>query len=209
MLSLVLALDLFASEKKQFFGELYLGASSLGDRSFSQTNFAPAGVNANMDTDLGYRIGGSIGYYLQDNLSIDLTFDYITNQANSRLSNGQVFNEGDYSSRVHFLNINYYFNEWKQGIKPFIGLGIGIIQEIDIDFEDNTGEQSFSDSGGIGYQFSLGIEYQVTPKWIAGIELNKISFSSPDFESENTSAEITDNDSYDPWTLNFTAKYLF
>lgn len=203
---LLFSLSSFADER--FYARIYGGASVLGNQDISQSGFRTAGVTGEMETSLGYRAGFSFGYNWSESFSSELTWDYITNSAETTFSDGSNYSRGDYSSRLHFLNTYYHFNS-SGNFRPYLGIGLGIIQEIDIDLEDSTGEQSFSDDGGLGYQLIVGTEYKINNNWGLNIELTNIGFSGPDFRSEGGNSVISDTEGYGPWNVNLGLKYSF
>lgn len=208
ILSLLCLVSLQVVGSEGFYARIYGGASVLGNQDLSQSGFRGAGVTGESQASLGYRAGFSVGHYWNKNISSELTWDYITNTTETTFSDGSTFSDGDYSSRLHFLNTYYHFNS-SGSWKPYVGAGIGIVEEVDVDFEDATGEQSFSDSGDLGYQIIIGGEYELKSNWAINIELTHIGFSGPSFEQESGSATINDDEGYSPWNINIGLKYSF
>lgn len=208
LMMMIYGLPLGIQADEKYYARVYLGASVLGNQDLAQTGFRGAGVTGEMETSLGYRAGFSFGYHWTDALSTEITWDYITNSGESSFSDGSNFSKGDYSSRLHFLNTYYHFRSTER-LRPYVGAGIGIVQEIDIDLEDSTGERSFSDDGGLGYQVIVGAEYRIDDKWGLNLELTNIGFSGPDFREEGGSAVINDSENYGPWNINLGLKYNF
>ena len=192
----------------RFFTRIYLGANILGDQDISQQGLKSNGVNGEVQTSLGFRTGFSLGYKWNSHFSSELTWDYLTNSAKTRFSDGSSYPNGDYSARLHFLNTYYHFKSLS-GLRPYVGFGAGIIQEIDIDLEDAAGEKSFSDEGGLGYQIILGAEYLINESWGIQLELANIGFSGPSFKQEGGTSTINDSEGYNPWNLNMALKYSF
>ncbi len=206
LIMFMLANSVLATER--FYSKIYLGASVLGNQEFSQSNFKPLGVKGEMETNLGYRAGFSIGWIWHNNFSSEITFDYVTNNAKTSFTDGSKFNGGDYSSRLHFINTYYHFNS-TNNFRPYVGLGIGMVEEIDIDLEDSNGEQSFSDNGDIGYQIIIGTDFKISEIWKLSCELANMSFAGPEFKQEGGSAIIFDDEGYEVWNLNIALKYEF
>jgi outer membrane protein W len=206
ILMAILSVSAFAEER--FYARVYGGASVLGNQDISQSGFRAAGVTGEMETSLGYRAGFSFGYNWNESFSTEITWDYITNSAETSFSDGSNYSKGDYSSRLHFLNSYYHFKT-SSNFRPYVGVGLGIIQEIDIDLENSSGEQSFSDDGGLGYQLIVGTEYKINNNWGLNFELTNIGFSGPDFRSEGGSSTITDTEGYGPWNVNVGLKFSF
>lgn len=199
------SMNAFANER--YYARIYGGASILGNQDISQTGFKATGVTGEMMGSLGYRAGFSFGFNWNKNFSSELTFDYITNSTKTTFTDGSNY-KGDYSSRLHFLNTYYHFNSSSK-FRPYVGVGLGFIEEIDIDLEDSSGEQSFSDDGEFGYQIIAGTDYKIKNNWDINIELANIGFSGPNFKKEGGTSVIHDNEGYEVWNVNLGLKYSF
>ncbi len=113
--------------------------------------------DAEYDTGVGY--SGSLGYRWDNGFALELEGIYRRNELDSLEVNGvNIADEGDFASLTVYLNALYHFetgNRWR----PYVGLGLGWVEEIDVDIDDGGAELGYDDSG-FGYQAMVGVEYE-------------------------------------------------
>ena len=161
-----------------------------------------------VDLDSGFLAGLGFGYRYNPSLSVELSWEYRTNDSETTLADGDLFDDGNYASNTFYLNGYYHFqteNRWT----PYLGLGLGWIQEIDIDLERGGTEQSYSGDGDIGLQAMLGLEYELNSNWKFNTELRYSRFSSIDLEGEDGATGRIDDLEYDPLTVGVGFSYYF
>jgi opacity protein-like surface antigen len=171
-----------------------LGSTSQGDGAFSP----------------GWLTGAALGYRFDDRWSADVEFTYRTNDIDELSASGAgglAAREGDFASAALMVNGRYHF-ESEGALRPFVGLGLGVIEEIDIDLELGGAENSYSDSG-FGIQAMLGLDYQFADSWSLSGELRY--FRAFDFEGtgEGLSAGGTARADYDHLGLLLGLTYRF
>jgi outer membrane protein W len=158
-----LSTNTLANDSGKWYGKLYGGASILGDQTIQQTGVAASGATGKNENDGGYTLGGAVGYHYTNNLSVELAWDYTTNDAATRFSDGTNFNDGDFASSIFFLNGRYTLDPVMQTkFRPYVGLGIGYVEEIDMDLKVNGVENSYSQDGALAYQLMAGVSYGLT-----------------------------------------------
>ncbi|WP_395373244.1 OmpW family protein [Marinicella sp. W31] len=184
-----------------------------GISQMSSTEGNSVGVGAQnglFDVDLssGFFAGLGVGYRYNANISAEFSWEYRSNDSETTLADGTLFSDGNYASSIFYMNGYYHFendNRWT----PYLGLGLGWIQEIDIDLEGMGPEQSYSGDGEIGFQAMFGLQYDLSENWTFNTELRYARFSSIDLEGEEAaSGRINDLD-YDPVTLGIGLSYYF
>lgn len=194
------------AEDGQFFVKPYFGFSSLSDTDGSVSGPGLANGNINVEVDDGYVTGLGFGYRYNANIASEVALEYRTNDVASKLSNGEAFDEGDYSSLTLYVN-GYYFFDANSAWTPYLGAGIGWVEEIDIDLERGGFEQSLS-GDETAFQVMAGVAYQISDAWNLNAELRYSSVSGVDVDGEDFDAEITGLD-YDPLTLQVGFSYSF
>ena len=118
-----------------------------------------------------------------------------------------LLTNGNYASNIFFINGHYHFNghgDWQ----PYVGAGLGWIQEIDIDLEQNGVETSLSGDGDIGYQLFAGADYKLDEQWSMGFELRYGSTTGIDLKGEGNNGRYRDLD-YQPTTLQIGLTYRY
>lgn len=160
--------------------------------------------NVAVENGFGYTAGIALGYRLSKNISAEIGWEYKSNEVT--ISNTDFSNKGDYASNFIYLNGIYNFKT-KNRLKPYVGLGASLIQEIDLDF-GNGENSSFSNSGNIGFQGIGGLDFNLSPRWALNWEAKYMTFSQFDMENEGNNSRL-DNLKYNPFIFNIGVKYRF
>ncbi len=160
--------------------------------------------NVSVENGFGYTAGISLGYYLTENISTEIGWEYKSNEVT--ISNDNISSKGDYASNFIYLNGIYNFKT-KSRLKPYLGLGASVIQEIDLDF-GNGENGSFSNSGNIGFQGIAGLDFNLSPRWALNWEAKYVTFSEFGMENEGDNSRL-DNLKYNPVIFNIGVKYRF
>jgi len=198
-----------AEDGGKWYGKLYGGASSLGDQSIKQTGVAANGATGKIKNDSGFMLGGSVGYHYTNNFSVEVAWDYTSNDSKTNFSDGTNFNEGDFASNIFFLNGRYTFEPMATTkIRPYLGAGLGYVQEIDIDLESGGVERSYSQDGEFAYQLMAGITYPITEAIDFDAGLRYVRADSIKFERESGDGELRKVD-YDPILFTIGLSYKF
>jgi len=185
----------------------YIGLSSLSDQDAQSLGLGNLDGNVEVSIDGGFFSGLGFGYRYSNNIAAELAWEYRTNDSQTTLADGTLFNDGNYASNTFFLN-GYYFFDSTGSWTPYIGAGLGWIQEIDIDLEGAGAEQSFSTDGGTSFQIMAGFDYPLNENWGLNLEARFSSATSIDLEGEGNSGQLNGLDS-DPLSLQFGVKYSF
>ncbi len=83
-------------------------------------------------------------------------FDQVT------FADGRSVTDGNYASEMIGLNAYYRFRT-DTDIQPYLGAGLGWVQEVDVDFEENGVETSF-ETDDLGAQFAAGARWKPTTR---------------------------------------------
>ncbi len=155
--------------------------------------------NLNTDLDNGFTSGMAIGHKINDKWSAELWWSYTSNEHNGSTSGSLANQNGNFASNIFGLASYYNFNAIK-GFKPYVGLSLLITEEIDIDFESSSTEQSYSSGGDIGYGLTLGSKYDINDKYYIFGDLQYNYFSGLDLTNEDGTGIIS-NINYTPLAL--------
>jgi len=155
----------------------------------------------------GFNAGLAVGYEIRENIALELLWEYRSNDSQVALADLTRFDEGNYASNFFFINGVYQFTPMANGLNPYVGLGIGVSQEIDIDLEASGVEQSLSGSGDVAYQWFAGVNYDVTDEVSLSSELRYSYSSNIDLEAENFSFGTIQDFDYDALTLQVGLEY--
>lgn len=202
--SVILTSLIFASASSMAYqGEYFFrpafGISSLSNTDGDTTSIGNTDGRADVELGNGFNAGLGVGYHYTDQIAIELFWEYRSNESETTIADGTQFTEGNYASNVFFLNGHYYFQS-DSNWRPYLGAGLGWIQEIDIDLESNGVELSYSGDGDITYQAFAGIDYQLNPSISINAELRYQTLSSVDLSEEGGEGSFSGLQ-YNPITL--------
>lgn len=185
------------------------GYSSLADTDGRTRNFdRPLAVDTiDVSTSGGFTAGAGVGYRYNPRVAVELAWEYRSNDSETEFASGDRFNEGNYASNTFYLNGYYYLNA-RGNWSPYLGVGLALLQEVDIDLEGNGPGQSFASDGDVGFQLFVGSNYRLTNQWSAHGELRYGAISGIDLEGENSPGTLVGVD-YRPLTLQFGLNYSF
>jgi outer membrane protein W len=199
----------FADDTGKWFAKLYSGTSSLADQSAEQTGVAGAGATGKIQNDTGFMAGGSVGYNYTNNLSVEVAWDYRSNDSKAHFSDGTIFNDGDFASNIFFLNSRYTFNSISQTqLRPYIGAGLGYVEEIDVDLKSSSAEGSYSKGNEFAYQFMAGAIYPLAERIDLDVGLRYVRVDNIKLKRESGSGELRNVD-YDPLSVIVGLSYKF
>lgn len=198
------------SNEGLFYGKIYGGANFLSAESYNQTGVATAGATGDSSFDKGMMAGAAAGYFFTDNIAAEIAWDYRRSDSDSNtFSDGTNFSSGDYASNIFFLNGYYHFNTvMKSKFRPYLGAGLGYVQEIDLDLEAGNVETSYSSDGEFAAQLIVGTSYELTQSWDLTADVRYVRALGMDLKQENGTAQINDID-YVPVSVTFGTVYKF
>ncbi|GEA13272.1 porin family protein [Alteromonas sp. KUL49] len=202
--SLVASMSCFA---EGWYIKPYVGLSSMSDVAGKAENIEMVSGSTDVKLGEGFNAGLSTGFYYNENVGVELGWEYRTNSSETLIASNMIYPEGNYASNTFFLNGLYQFDV-NQRWKPYVGAGVVWVQEIDIDLESNGNELSYSGDSDIGYQAMLGVNYHMSDTWSAQFEARYLSLSDVELSGETTVGAISGLD-YEPITLQLGLVYKF
>lgn len=198
VLSLVAA-PAFAQERGPYV-TLIAGLTGQRDQTL---DFQNAGTSVRADTgfDSGILGGGAVGYRFENGWRLEGEFAYQSvdhdGKAFAGVGAGPV-GTGNYASTSLAINGLYEFDLLgSPRARTYVGAGLVYLTEVDIDFERNGAERSFSGSGA-GVQFLAGARYDIGERWFVDAGLRYLAASSLELEEESGGAGRIEAD-YAPW----------
>ena len=151
-----------------FFVKSHLDWSSLSD-----DQIVVDGASGQPSYDSGFATGIGFGYDYGNGWRSEVDFEYRTNEY-SRVSvdNSDDLSGGDFSSAILYLHGIYQFKSAAMSVTPYVGIGLGWVQEIDFDASAGGVTRSYSDSGDLAYRFLAGIERAINEQWHLQAQVN-------------------------------------
>lgn len=146
----------------------------LGGFSAAQNSTATlsGGGSSRASYDTGFGAAASIGYAFTPNLAVEAEYMYRSSDTSSFRAGG-FGTSGDFASVIISANAIYTFDGWDVSagrIRPYVGAGIGVIQEVDMDISGGAAAGEYSDSGSIAFQGLVGLAWDVSDSWRLSLE---------------------------------------
>lgn len=167
-----------------------------------------SGTKGNGSYDNGFATGVAFGYRYGNGFSSEIDWEYRRNDNDSVAFGNTNYDEGDIASNTLYLNGYYTFAEAFGKVRPYVGAGVGWIQEIDLDLETGGTETSYSSDGDIAWQLMAGLETPLDKNWRLQGEMRYTRVAGVDLEQEGGNGRITDLD-YDAWAVGVGVIYDF
>lgn len=165
------------------YGKIFGGAVLGSDHDFTAEFPGPIVANGTYDTDVGYNVGGALGYSLSENFSLEGELAYRSNELNG---GGAAF-VGDDDLNALSLMANAVLSAPVAGFRPYAGAGAGGVRLAAAGDDDIV----------FAYQAFGGIAKELGPKLSAGVEYryldaSEASFNNPiaDIETEYDSHSV-------------------
>ena len=143
------------------------GLTQLGDDTIDvdAPSLSPIAGASDADFGGGFGAGFAFGWTLSDEWLLEGEYLYQTND-NDRivLPDASVVEEGNFASVVISANAYYLFGDSERSLRPYVGAGLGWVQEVDIDFETG-GEEIEFETDDAGFQLMGGLRWKVAKRW--------------------------------------------
>jgi len=143
-------------------------------------------------------------------LRLEAEYLYQTSDTDSVTISGPLANtsDGDFSAVVVSLNATREFNLFPGNrAHSYAGLGIAWLQEVDIDFTNGEGEQSFSGSE-VGLNLLAGVSYRLSDRWSASLEARYVALGALNLKGEGAATGELDTN-YDRTSALLALRYRF
>lgn len=128
-------------------------------------------LESDVDFDLGLIGGAAAGININENWRAELEYMYRSNDVDDFGGSGIDADSGDFASVAIMANAAYRFGATDQTLRPYVGVGVGVIEEIDFDVEGGDDAGEFSDRGAFAFQLMAGADYRLSEFWSVGAEL--------------------------------------
>jgi opacity protein-like surface antigen len=154
------------SEPKGFYASIYAQASRLGSTTFDEFGNAGFGSGLEASFKTGMGLGGDLGYRYGNGWAAEFEWNWRRHDLNSlRRANTTLASDGDFASNIIFVNVLRRFIGQRGGWTPYVGGGIGWVQEIDMDLNTGASERAWSRQGRFGVQLIGGAEVPLSQSW--------------------------------------------
>lgn len=206
---LVLASQATAADREGLSVVPYVGASQLSDQSATLSNFDTGNGAADVQLESGFTAGLSLRYHFGSPFSSEFGWEYRANDSVIVDADGQRLPGGNYASNIFYYNGRYDLPLGTGQLQPWLGGGVSIVQEVDLDSESAAGEVSFSDDGSIGFQLMVGLDLELGGPWYVTSELRYSDQRDLTLEPEEGGSGVVSDIDYQPLTLQLGIGYRF
>lgn len=160
-------------------------------------------TNFDYEDDPGYNVGVNIGYFLTNNIALQVGFEkkenriFLTNYPGPQGFSSRLSTK--LNSNILYISSNYHFMTERK-FDPYFGVGAALIQDANYEFLDSD----VNGSGEIGLRGVVGVNYNFNSKFALNFEINYTAFN--DIEVEDRAMTIFEIE-YNPLTLNLGIIY--
>jgi opacity protein-like surface antigen len=165
----------------------YIGATAgLSNNGLSSLDLSVDGLDgqAKADADNGYTMGAVFGREFDSRWRLEGEFRYRTNELSSvDLPDGSNISDGDFSSGALGLNGYWMFGETDSNWRPFVGIGLAWMQEVDLDLAENPVNGSYSGDGA-AWQLMGGVSWSVSDRWGIDFEARYLDAGNVTMDAE-------------------------
>ena len=157
--------------------------------------------------DAGPYVGLTGGYRFNRNMAAELEVAYRSNDIdNVKDSSGTTFIDGGDLASLSVMANGYYYFDFAESWSPYVGLGVGFLQEIDGDLEFVNGiNQGELEDEVFAWQAMIGAEVPLDDSWRFYGEGRFMSAPGPEISNGNGSYDVA----YDNLSLILGIGYQF
>jgi len=155
-------------------------------------------LTATFSFDTGYTISGSVGTWLNDNLTIEGEVTYLSADFDEgELLGVAVPIDGDFSSTLALANIAYHFGGKASAFDPYVGAGVGVaFSDLSIDSIGGVPVGQSDTATDAAGQLSAGLNFNLSSGVSLGAEYRYLYIDSGDddadgFSGHNLTANVT------------------
>lgn len=189
-----------------WYASIYGTLSSLSSSNIAETRPAEPNIAGQAKFDAGRGFGGALGKNFDNGkYALELAWDY---QSAGLKSIGGAKVDGDYASNIFWLN-GYRRLSPISGWTPYIGAGLGYVQEIDIDIDRAGQELGYSRSGSLGVQAIAGVKRQLNANWALMADAKYMQVSKGPNRASTAGSALTLTPKYRPLSFHVGVVYSF
>lgn len=154
------------------------GGSFIGDAQATRLPVAGAPGRGELTLGGGFMTGGSVGRQLGADWRLEADYNYRTNRLRATSVPGldAAQPDADLASVLIMANLLRDFEGARTGFarwRPYVGVGLGIAQEVDTDLNIGGVQREFSGNRA-AWQLLAGVNWQYRSPWFAGIGLRYV-----------------------------------
>lgn len=198
------------TEPRGFYATVYAQTSNLGSTTFNEIGNAGlgSGLKASFGTGLG--LGGDIGFRYGNGWASELEWNWRRHDLKS-LNRGAttLASSGDFASNIIFVNGLRRFIGPTGSWTPYVGAGLGWVQEIDFDIPSGGTERAWSKSGKAAVQLIGGTEIPLGDTWRLTADVRVLRIGNVELPAEEGVTGRLAQPRYNPVSVQVGLRRLF
>jgi opacity protein-like surface antigen len=198
------------TEPRGYYATIYGQASQLRSTTFNEIGNAGFGSGLKADFGSGFGLGGDIGFRYGNGWAAEVEWNFRSHDLKSlKKGSATLLNDGDLASNILFVNGLRRFVSPDRSWVPFVGLGIGWVQEIDFDLNTSTNKRAWSDQGKIAMQLIGGAEFKLNDAWRLVADVRFLRLGSVELPAEEGVTGRLDKVNYNPVSVQLGIRRVF
>ena len=201
---------LAAAEPRGFYATVYAQVSQLGSTKFDESGNAGFGSGLTAKFDRGFGLGGDIGFRYGNGWAAEVEWNYRRHNLDTlRRGAATLADGGDFASNTLFLNGLRRFPGASGTWTPYIGAGLGWVQEIDFDLNSSGSERAWSKQGRFGIQLIGGAEIPLNKNWRMAADVRVLRLGGVELSAEENVIGKLSKPNYNPVSVQIGLRRAF
>jgi len=173
------------TESRGLYATIYAQSTRLGSTMFDEIGNAGLGSGVKASFGAGLGLGGDIGFRYGNGWAAELEWNWRRHELASLRRAGTAVagvTEGDFASNIIFVNGLRRFTLASERVVPYVGVGLGWVQEIDI--RAGSKDRAWSDGGKYALQVIGGAEIPIGNLWKLTTDVRMLRVGRVDLPAE-------------------------
>jgi opacity protein-like surface antigen len=202
--------SLAQTEPRGFYATVYAQASNLGSTTFDEVGNAGFGSDLKATFGNGLGLGGDIGFRYGNGWASELEWNWRRHDLKSLNRNGSTLaSSGDFASNIIFVNGLRRFIGQAGGWTPYVGAGLGWVQEIDFDINSGGTDHAWSKKGKIAIQLIGGTEIPLGNAWRLAADVRLLRVGNVELPAEEGVTGRLSQPRYNPVSVQVGLRRMF
>ncbi|MDP2284708.1 MAG: OmpW family outer membrane protein [Pseudohongiella sp.] len=198
------------SEARDWYVTAYAQASRLNSSTFDEIGNANLGTGLKAAFDAGLGLGGDVGFRYGNGWAAEFEWNWRRHDLKSLSGRGSAaVTEGDFASNILFVNGLRRFVRPEDGWVPYVGVGLGWVQEIDLDLNAGATERAWSKQGDIGVQLIGGVEFPLADAWSLTADVRLLRLGKQELSAEEGATGRLAKPAYNPLSVQIGVRRRF
>lgn len=198
------------TEPRGFYATVYGQASWLDSTGFDEVGNAGFGSGLKAEFGTGFGFGGDIGYRYGNGWATEVEWNWRRHEVTSLRRGGTTLSsDGDFASNIFFVNGLRRFVGIAGGWTPYVGLGVGWVEEIDLDLKSGGTSRAWSKQGNIAVQLIGGTEIPLSESWRLTADVRMLRVGDVELPAETGATGRLSKPSYNPLSVQFGLRRMF